>query len=199
MRLSPLKRIECGATKKSSIEKSSSGKSSVKKTSIQKSTLGKSSAKKDKVKVAPVKFFGTGIDKPKFGYLRTETCPETDPYMEFMFGRRQGYRNEYNEVVENDEFEDHDILDPSERDNRESDDEVYGNDPDEKDKPGTSGLSRKKKSGPLVEVSATQWGPTQKVLTQNGTKRSIKIGSKAKQKIGKQGSYADDQAHSVSL
>ena len=161
----------------------------------------------NRVRVAPVQFFGTQRDKPDFGYLESCAGFEDDDDCDavFMFGEGQNYRMEYNVILSDDEFADQDILTPQEKDARESDDEDNSLDQMELDQPGPSVPKRQKKKNRRenldrhVDVSSTQWGPTQEFVSQSGTTRAIKLGVKKKQSIGKQGKFATDQKHSVNL
>ena len=183
-------------------------KPSSSKLSSKKMDPKKPSKRMNRVRVAPVKFFGTEPDRPQLGYLGDPPADdepaaddEYDPHMEFMFGRGQGYRKEFNHIVPDEEHDDQYLLDPVEKDRRDSDLEDYSLE-HLKNLPGPSGLKAKKKlkkKAGKADVSKTQWGPTQEVQTQNGTKHAIKLGHKNTQQIGKKGKYADDQLHSVSL
>ena len=168
------------------------------------------SSKAGPSKVKPVKLFGTDPDQPLFGYLEDDR--PLDPYFQF------GNQTEYNHVISDDEYDDQDILLPEEKDSRDSDDDDFSEkclkfkkSENERKKAGCSGSSGKKSSvkknarsslkrgAENEEKSGVSWGPTQEVLTQGGTKRSIKLGVKTKGNIGKQGKYAADQKHSVKL
>ena len=157
----------------------------------------------NRVRVKPVQFFGTEPEQAEFGYL--EKCDDykegDDANAVFMFGEGQGYRKEYNIIPsDDDEFADQYLLNREEKDCRDSDAEDHSLEQMETSKPGPSGLSRKKRKAKKTnKVSATQWGPTQEVVSQNGTTRKIKLGTKLKQSIGKQGKFAYDQEHSLSL
>ena len=196
-------------------------KGCIKKSSGKEDSSKKSSAKKT-VKVAPVKFFGCEPEKTRFGYL-DEPEPyagdmQVDKHMEFMFGQRQNYNLEYNVILSDDEFEDDPILAPEERDRRESDDEDYSLEYIEDQNPGPSKTAKEKntskkaaskkaaskkaaskKSADVAKVSTTEWGDTQEIVTQGGSKRAIKLGTKTQQELGKKAKYIYDQRHSVNL
>ena len=169
------------------------------------------SSKAGPSKVKPVKLFGTDPDQPLFGYLEEDDRP-LDPYFQF------GNKTEYNHVISDDEYDDQDILLPEEKDSRDSDGDDFSekylkikkseNDRKKAECSGSSGKkssvkknsrSSLKRGAENEEKSGVSWGPTQEVLTQGGTKRSIKLGIKTKGNIGKQGKYAADQKHSVKL
>jgi len=190
-------------------------KGCIKKSSGKEDSSKKSSAKKT-VKVAPVKFFGCEPEKTRFGYLDEPEYADdmqVDKHMEFMFGQRQNYNLEYNVILSDDEFEDDAILAPDERDRRESDDEDYSLEYIEDQKPGPSKTDKKKntskkpaskkaaskKSADVAKVSTTEWGDTQEIVTQGGSKRAIKLGTKTQQELGKKAKYVYDQRHSVNL
>ena len=196
-------------------------KGCIKKSSGKEGSSKKSSAKKT-VKVAPVKLFGCEPEKTRFGYL-DEPEPyaddmQVDKHMEFMFGQRQNYNLEYNVILSDDEFEDDPILGPEERDRRESDDEDYSLEYIDDQKPGPSKSAKKKnttkkaaskkaaskkaaskKPADVDKVSTTEWGDTQEIVTQGGSKRAIKLGTKTQQELGKKAKYVYDQRHSVNL
>ena len=184
------------------VVKSSTKKTQCKKTSAVKASTSKPSGKTDRVKVAPIRFFGQEPDRAEFGYLdeQGDNVP-VEANMEFMFGRRQKYSKEYNVILSDNEFEDENILDAREKDRRDSDNDDYL-DSIGANEAGPSGLksgSKRKLRTKKTVVSSTQWGPTQEIETQNGTKHAVKIGMKMKQSLGKQGTYARDQRHSISL
>ena len=186
-------------------------KTCIKNSSGKEASSKKASAKKKKVKVAPVKFFGCEPERPQFGYLEDAASHAddilVDKHMEFMFGRRQNYNLEYNVILSDDEHEDDPILGPEERDRRESDDEDYSLEYLEDQNPGTSKPAKgkknskkgSKKSNEVAKTSTTEWGDTQEIVTQGGSKRAIKLGTKTQHELGKKAKYVIDQRHSVNL
>ena len=112
--------------------------------------------------------------------------------------RRQGYSKEYNVILSDNEYEDENILDAREKDRRDSDNDDYLDDI-RVNEAGLKSGSKRKLSPKKTVVSSTQWGPTQEIESQNGTKHAVKLGTKMKQSLGKQGSSAKDQRHSISL